>query len=145
MDGPSANVPTPQLDSPAARALRMEGLKVRELICVTDYAYGQWFTEEWNRRRPFVMVEHDIIPWPGAVEALLECDRPWCSHEYPLQQGHLTTSFGIGKYVPDGPAPADWAETEWRLLDGSVLPEVRKRLGPVHVHEPPVAHARRTE
>jgi hypothetical protein len=141
-------VPIPQewgpTRSPALSALRMEGLEVRAHLCASPLDYGRLFTELWNAGKKFVIVEHDIVPSPGVVEALLGCPAgKHCTHQYPLHQGNLAISFGIGKYDPVAEAPADWASTPWRLLDGAVLPVVRQRCGPPHVHVPPVAHARR--
>lgn len=136
-------VPTPELDCPAARALRMEGVAVVERYLPGPLSYGRLFTDLWEGGEPFVIVEWDIIPWPGAVQALLDCPKPWCTYRYPLHRGKLAKSFGIGKYCPSGSAPSNWTSTEWRLLDGAVLPVVQFRLGRQHVHEPPVAHARR--
>lgn len=135
-------VATLEENPPAARALRMEGLDVEESVH-TDRtkSYGALFSELWDTGRPFVLVEHDVIPAPGSVQALIDCEHPYCSHRFP-NGGTLLLSFGIGKYKPDGPSPSIWRETDARLLDGAVIPEVRKRLGPPHVHEPPCAHAR---
>jgi hypothetical protein len=138
-------IPTPELGSVACCALEMEGLDVEEWPCRDDYAYGRMFARFWDRGEPFVVVEWDIIPWPGAVTGLVGCPEPWCSHRYPLAPGlHWTTSFGIGKYAPQGKALAEWRKTPWRLLDGAVIPVLRERLASrPHVHEPPVAHAKR--
>jgi hypothetical protein len=140
---PDVAVPTPELDSPAYRALRMEGVDAGEYPCMDPFDYGAHFTGLWDRHQAFVIVEWDIIPWPGAVAALLECPKRWCTHCYPVHRGNLTVSFGIGKYIPVGPAPEEWSETPWHLLDGAVVPVLQERLGRPHVHEPPVAHARR--
>ena len=146
-------VPTPELDSPAYRALQIEGVyarthppQLREVLTPAPYDYGCLFADLWNAGGSFVVCEWDIIPFPGAVYDLLECPEPWCTHRYPLHQGNLTTSFGIGKYRPPkgDRAPLIWRETPWHLLDSAVLPVLKKRLSvKPHVHEPPVAHARR--
>lgn len=133
---------TPELDSPAARALGMEGLEVEEIALRGENGYGEAFSAAWNLGQPFMACEWDVIPWPGAVEALGSCAGAWCTHRYPVHAKRLTTSFGIGCYRPVGPAPPEWSETPWRLLDGQVIPHLRKTLGPPCVHEPPVAHAR---
>lgn len=141
-------IPTPELDSPAARALAMEGFdngddrgRAHEYLCVADTDYGMCFANLWAGGEPFVICEWDIIPWPGALTALLDCPEPWCTHRYPVG-ANLTTSFGIGKYRPTGPADPSWAETPWHLLDGFVVPVLNRLFGRPHVHEPPVAHCR---
>jgi hypothetical protein len=120
----------------------MEGLVVVETLTVEPCDYGEYFTNMWARGAPFVVCEWDIVPWPGAITRLLECSEPWCTHRYPVG-GNVTTSFGIGKYRPSGPAAEEWARTPWHLLDGLVVPVLRARLGEPHIHEPPVAHVRR--
>jgi len=130
-------------DPPAARALRMEGLEPRLLDTAADYAYGDWFSQLWDAGEPFITVEHDIVPWPGAVDALDACPEPWCTHRFP-NGSNLMISFGIGKYTPTGRAPDSWSGVrDGRMLDGEVLPYLLKTLGlKPHVHDPPVAHAR---
>ena len=131
--------------APAARALEMEGIvDILEFPCAQPNDYGIYFAGLWDAGAPFVIVEHDIIPWPGAIRALLDCPEPRCTHRYPLHRGNVALSFGIGKYIPEGPAPEHWATTRWDALDGQVVPVLNERLGPPHVHEPPVAHARST-
>jgi hypothetical protein len=138
-------IPTPELDCPARRALEMEGHEPLMIWTRDPYDYGLYFTTLWASGLPFVIVEHDIIPWPGSVQALIDCPEPWCTHRYPLHRGNVALSFGIGKYVPTGPAPEEWAETPWQQLDGAVVPVLNRLFGRSHVHEPPVAHARRQE
>jgi len=136
-------IPTPESESPAFRALQMEGEDAQEVLCSGSFDYGREFSRLWNLGQPFVICEWDVIPWPGAVAALLDCPESWCNHRYPLHRGKLANSFGIGKYRPSGSALEEWAETPWHLLDGFVVPELLTRIGRPHVHEPPVAHARK--
>jgi hypothetical protein len=136
-------VPTPEVPCRAGDALRMEGLEILELMMLRENDYGYRFSEAWDLGSPFVVVEWDIIPWPGAVMALIECDEPYCTHRYPLHRGNVTRGTGIGKYVPQGEAPEIWAQTPWHQLDGEIVPFMNEHYGPPHVHEPPVAHARR--
>lgn len=133
-------------DSPAWNALQMEqpdGAILTWAHCIGPNDYGQVFAHLWEVGDPFIICEHDIVPWPGAVEQIATCRKPWCSFKYPLNRGHLATSFGIGKYTPDGPAPDSWRETAWDRLDGQVIPHLRKLYGAPCVHSPAVAHARR--
>lgn len=136
-------IPTPEHNCEAYRALRIEGLDPVELKLVTDFGYGNLFAGLWDQGEPFVIVEYDIVPWPGAVQALIDCPEPWCTNRYPLHRGNVALSFGIGKYVPTGEAPAEWSRVPWHLLDGSVIPFLNKLFGHSHVHEPPCAHCRR--
>lgn len=134
--------PADHTDGAALKALAMEGFNPIQWRCFGELNYGAMFALTWDLGHPFIVVEHDIVPWPGALRGLLECPEPWCTHAYPLGVGNVTTSFGIGKYTPKGPAPAEWRETPWRLLDGEVIPHLIYLYGESHVHTPPVAHAR---
>lgn len=137
-------VPTVEPDCPATRAIRMEGIDVIEEVIHSDTGYAELFTELWNIGEPFVTCEHDVVPWPGAIDGLMHCPEPWCTHRFP-NGGNLMLSFGIGKYTPQGSAPEEWLEPRWhgRMLDGAVLPYLRFKLFmQPHVHEPPVAHCR---
>lgn len=138
-------IATAKPDSIASRALRMEGVEHEELINGDDLDYGRHFTELWNRGKPFVICEDDIIPSPGTVSALLECPQPWCSHRHPTCPGNpLCGGFGFAKHKPVGTAPKVWAETPWWLLDGEVMPFLPRVYGQhAHFHQPDVAHARK--
>jgi hypothetical protein len=136
-------VMTSTIDCPAHWALRQEAVEHEVLINEGRFGYGVNFADVWDLGQPFVSLEHDIVPWPGAVQHLLECPHPRCSHRFPAAPpGNLPLGFGIGKYHPREPAPANWRTTEWRMLDGQVVPVLNTRLGAVHIHEPPVAHCR---
>lgn len=137
-------VATPEADCPASLALRFEGVEIEEHVLMDDLAYGNLYADLWEAGEEFVLCEWDIIPWPGAIQGLAICPEPRCSHPYPLAPGNVALSFGIGKYRPIGPAPQHWRETRWNMLDGQVVPVLNERLGRVHVHDPPVAHARRS-
>lgn len=133
---------TPASDSPAHLALQIEGVEHTEIVVQDPFDYGNLFADRWDEGEPFVWIEHDIIPWPMAVGLLEDCGAKRCSHSYPLGRNTLSLSFGIGKYRPEGPAPQVWRETDWQVLDGEVMPVLDDRLGPICLHEPPVAHVR---
>lgn len=139
-------VATPKVYSVAARAIRMEAIGVEEWVCTEPFDYGRYFAATWDEGEPFVLVEHDTVPWPGAVKALHDCEQSWCIHRYPIGRGDLerswTVALGIGKYRPSGSLPTKVTETPWQLLDGVVVPALRERFGEPHIHEPPVAHAK---
>lgn len=113
-----------------------------EHVLPNENDYSALWCDLWTAGRTFVLVEWDIVPWPGAVTALLDCPEKWCSYQYPLHKGNLAHSFGINKVDPVGPAPDEWRDIHWARLDGAVLPELQKRLSRPHIHEPAVAHAK---
>lgn len=70
-----------------------------------EYAYDRLIRRLWSEGQPFVLVEHDILPWPGAVQQLWECDRPWCAFQY-LIFGRCASSSGASSSTRRASAPA---------------------------------------
>lgn len=119
--------------------------------------YGTLFAALWNIGEPFVIVEHDVVPWPGAVEELHACAEPWCAFAYSPLDGPLADHdgppMGCAKFTPEGPVPFE-AVTEigeggsrkgipiWDRLDLTVGRSLRARGLTVHQHHPCVAHIR---
>jgi hypothetical protein len=46
------------------------------------WAHTDYFQARWDEGRPFVNMEHDIVPWPGAISEMWECDGQWCFYGY---------------------------------------------------------------
>jgi hypothetical protein len=150
-------VPTLLPQSVASLVLDAEGVSHREHVCVGDAGYSELLTGLWAAGDGFVVVEHDIAPWFGAVTQLAECDRDWCMFHYPKFGGMLTRGLGCTKFsrrlvraYPE--LPAAWRDIGWRVLDGTVGAAVAEALRgerpdrhPLCYHQPPVAHARRRE
>ncbi len=49
-----------------------------------EYAYGEYFKARWAEGQSFINLEHDCVPWPGAIEAIEDCERDWCLYNYSL-------------------------------------------------------------
>jgi hypothetical protein len=129
-------------ECPAVVALRSYRLPF-DLVRVRDeFTYGQTLTRYWQAGETFINVEHDIVPWPGALEALWACDRPaWCGYEYPVgYSGKFGRSLGCVLFHdaflrthPD----VSWTDVPWSTLDASIY----RTMGQTwHTHVPPVAH-----
>lgn len=58
------------------------------------YAYGALLAEQWNRGQDLVVVEQDIIVPDGAIDMMVSCTAPWCSHLY--YTGTEVPSYGLG-------------------------------------------------
>jgi hypothetical protein len=50
----------------------------------SDYA-GYW-RERWTEGQTFINVEHDVVPWPGALDALWRCESDWCAYGYQTDE-----------------------------------------------------------
>lgn len=131
-------------------ALHAEGLEpqLRALRDGHDTDYGDMYADLWKAGETFCVVEHDIVPWPGAMRKLEECRQAWCIHQYPLgTRGYLGGSIGCVKFRGTLlVATRDFARRlvgqSWIGLDG-VIEGYLQHLGfTAHIHEPPVAHAK---
>lgn len=141
-------IATPRVDCPAWLALRIEGIAAYVEVVDEPHAYGQLLHRMWGEGG-FILVEHDIAPWPGAVAQLDACDRDVCAFPY---RRHVTadgsTAWGVSlgcikfadAYVRDHPLEHRIAWTDWRLVDTVFWSE--HDVAGVHVHEPGVAHCR---
>lgn len=137
----------------AARALNAEGVEFSLVRMEDERHYGRLLADLWKLGRGFTVVEHDVVPWPGALRRLDSCEREWCGYEYPLgQRGKLGGALGCVRFstrlIEAHPNLADaWGSSSWRGLDGRVQIDVGRASGRehYHVHQPPVAHARRAE
>jgi hypothetical protein len=104
-----------------------------------------WLMEAlWHRGEGLLVVEHDIVPYPGAIKALQECPEPWCA--VPYQVGvNVGTWLGCTKFSPEimstVPDAFDRMErTDYDAIDGQLLPYLRQRGYQTHVHWPATQH-----
>lgn len=135
-------------DCPAVMALRKEGVDFELVLMEHEYSYSDMFTRLWKDNAGFVSIEHDIVPWPGAIDQIQECLNPWCSYEYPLAPGTLRPALGCIKVsdwlVFHYPLLYKvWDNKEWNYLDGSVCSTLEGVAGQTHIHTPPVAHVKK--
>lgn len=131
-------VVTASPDSIAHRCLSHEGVPHTEVVHTDDEHYGRLIAERWEGGEPFVIVEHDLCPWIGAIAELLDCSEPWCGFD-TVRWGSPARGLACCKITPQGPAPAVAA---WQHVDGMVLDALNNVYGTQHIHSPPIAHAR---
>lgn len=125
----------------AHRALCAEGVPHDEHLCEGPLGYAGMVADAW--RDGFVLVEHDVVPWVGAVRQLWDCPGDWCAFRY-AKGGSTIRSLGLVKFsarlVRSNLGLADgWRGVEWRELETAVLGAVSK-LVPVCKHAPAVGH-----
>jgi hypothetical protein len=129
----------------AVLVLQAEGVRHTPVqIPSGSTSYAAWLADTWEAGDGFVVVEYDIAPYVGAVDALAFCQEPWCVHRYPTRAGSVTWALGLVKFstplVRSRPGLGDeWRDVDWQSLDGAVINTLRR--GAPHVHEPAVAHA----
>jgi len=133
----------------AERVLAAEGVEYETLRADGNLGYSRLMTEIWARGLGFVVVEHDVAPWFGAIAQLGACSRDWCMFRYP-DGGMLSRGLGCTRFsdrlVRDYPdLPDKWQGVEWQNIDGAVGSAVAALVGHPCYHTPPVAHARRPD
>lgn len=119
------------------------------LPCPGEDDYARYFAMLWARG-PFILVEHDVVPWPGAVEELAACPHPWCVFAYEagteFARDNSGVPLGCVKFDPAalGECPAQplpgGLYPDWGSLDGIVSSTLLTRNIYPHQHTPAVAH-----
>jgi hypothetical protein len=121
----------------------------------SDEAYWQLLADVWSKGAGFVLIEHDIVVRPGTIDALIACERPWCSYEVPYV-GRLYAGLSCAKFsaaliarYPDaweliaelsdeGHPPKHWCRQDSWLQSHVLNPGGEE----MHVHGPPLLHLR---
>jgi hypothetical protein len=79
-----------------------------------DNGLGYWrlLRDFWRAREPVLIIEHDVVPWDGAVDELEACSEPWCAGGY----NEHDTNLGLVKFTPEHMAqiPDVWDRMELR-------------------------------
>jgi len=79
-------------------ALRQDGHEPIFRHLQGDSAYYDLITSLWAKGETFIIVEHDIIVWPGAINAIEECKEPWCCYPYFCSVGWIEDGLGCTKF-----------------------------------------------
>src|SRR3989304_4422313 len=66
-------VPALRDDCPAASALSVEGVDHHLALMFDEMGYGTLLSNLWFYGEGFIILEHDVVPFPGAIKALQEC------------------------------------------------------------------------
>lgn len=139
---PYANAETdPDVHAAVRLNLLMQAIEPVYVPLVGETDYDALIRRLWAAGRPFILVEHDVLPWPGAVQALWTCDRPWCAFEY-FMLGELRVALGCTKFDPSrlGPVPLPPEPVGWRTMDWHITDTLTTRRESAHLHEPAVGH-----
>ncbi len=126
-----------------ARNLSNQNIIPKFVEMASDVGYATMFDMLWITGEPFMIVEHDVIPWPGALTELDECHEPWCGFSYMHgTAGH--NGLGCTKFEPLrlGASPVELTD-HWQQLDNQVNKHLNRERGyHFHQHNPPVSHLR---
>ena len=63
----------------------------------SEWAYLDYIQTRWVEGERFVNCEHDVVPWPGAIEQIWECPNDWCYFSYTDWFGPVPP-FGLVKF-----------------------------------------------
>ncbi len=108
-----------------------------------DDDYYELIKSLWSKVEPFIINEHDIIPWPGAIREIEDCDHPWCTFWYRSPAGWLRNGLGLVKFNPQQ-LPNIFAEkfeeTHWGRLDMQIAKRLQAHGLEAHTHSPSVTN-----
>ena|SRR5215207_6192247 len=98
----------------------------------------------WETGKTVIIVEHDIVPWPGALDELWYCPCAWGSYSYHLHGGiGIHHGFGCTKLSSRLMAETQgvWDDgISWNMLDQVLLFKARAYGFEPHHHRPAVVH-----
>lgn len=111
--------------------------------------YHQYLATAWSHGETFINFEHDIVPWPGAVQELLDCDRPWCFYGYQDMLPNLAENgaamFGLvrfrDKLIRELPGVWSCPPLHWRQCDIHFFDYATHHGFEPHQHLPSVFNA----
>lgn len=139
-----------------------------ELIFVDvhgDWSYLNYFKQRWLEGETFINIEHDVVPWLGAIEEIWNCPHDWCCFTYycmpgephppPTPIGLVKFSEAFIKQIPDvwkihKDTYYEWAHKldpdgvtcTWNFLDYFVYEYAKDRGISPHEHWPSVVNAK---
>lgn len=141
----------------------MEGYEpVYEYVGDSPFAYFDILRDLWHKGEDFILIEHDIIPWPGALVTFDACEDMWCAFGYLYPpDGYIVTAHGCVRFraemmqrIPDlfeiveandGRffKVKDTDTRHWKDLDGCISPVLTGILDRFpHQHVPAVVHTK---
>lgn len=128
--------------------LEQQGVRASFIEVEGETAYWTLLRQLWAEAETFVIVEQDILPWPGAVADLWDCPEIWCAQPYKLPLHHsdsyVHSAFGCTKISDQlirrlGPHVIErFTDHTWRRLDSQLIQAAMPYLP--HRHGPPVLH-----
>jgi hypothetical protein len=79
-------------------ALQQDGIYAQFVPMVNDFSYFELVSGLWEKQEDFIIVEHDIIVWPGAIQKLTNCKHMWCTYPYYCSVGWILEGLGCTKF-----------------------------------------------
>jgi hypothetical protein len=122
----------------------------------SKWAYLDYMAAAWERGEDFLTMEHDTVPWPGAIETLLDCPNPWCFFGFQQDLDFVATGanpLGLARFRAEfiAAVPDIWRlmrisyanhPDPWRYLDVFLNKYATRLKGwRAHQHYPAVLNA----
>jgi hypothetical protein len=136
---------------PAPYEIDVEQVLLRTAIDFNSavHRYGDSLARLWAKGEPFINLEGDTAPWPGALTQMWKCPEPWCVLPYLIHQVINANGIGCVKFSAEfiASCPDVWRNYprndvfDWRSLDAWLLHTVEPRRP--HIHFPPALHMNR--
>ena len=114
------------------------------------HGYGDSLARVWDLGKGFIILEHDVAPWPGALTELWNCPEPLCTLPVIFHGAINHTSFACVKFSEAlvKKTQGIWKAYPrndifyWQGLDGWFNFQMEKREEPIrrHSHRPPALH-----
>jgi hypothetical protein len=110
-----------------------------------ETAYYEMAKKAWSEKETFIIVEHDVVIWPGALRALWDCEKSLCVYYAPGPVG--VVGLGCVKYgselmlrLPDHLNNVLAENKSWRVLDREMTYRLFDHGISFHTHEPMISH-----
>lgn len=112
--------------------------------CADELDYWGYLLDWWTAGG-FVVVEHDVLPSPGALEKMWECPEVWCVTPYLvagtwLDRGLGCTKFSDALVEKESTLMMEIENRSWLTLDGQIADKLIERGYRPHLHQPPALH-----
>ena len=111
-----------------------------------ELSYWRLMCDIWAKHEDVVIVEHDVIPYPFAIEGMWDCQGSWCSVTYQSKKGygvyHMLGCTKLGTKLMDE-LPDVWqnvATTDYWTLDAQLCDAAQRQGIIPHPHWPPCTH-----
>lgn len=128
-------------------------------ISHSDGAYFDLVEKLWGLKETFIIVEHDIVIWPGALHEIWECQEPLCAYQAPYNitpvGGRRGLSYGLGclkwhqSLQEDFPNLVnDWPRNDrhWTRIDQVIVKKIAElNNDTIHYHWPAIGHLNRSK
>jgi hypothetical protein len=85
------------LEAASRLALVSDGIEPVMLETLGQHGYWTALAGLWEQREGFVLIEGDIVVFPGAVRDMVDCTGDWIARPYWIN-GELKPAFGCIKF-----------------------------------------------